>query len=70
MREEQLRQYFELYTDVWKLFRNYCEIVTEEEWVAVFKKANKIKIKHQNTSEDLVSKMLTATLLEIQKNGK
>lgn len=32
MTEDQLRQYYNMFTDVWRLFRKYQDISTDEEW--------------------------------------
>ncbi|MEI1256008.1 hypothetical protein V8Q34_14815 [Blautia sp. JLR.GB0024] len=57
MTEENLKKYFDVYTDCWKLFRKYSEPNDAEEfWKSLFEETNELHKKYGKSkfSEELI----------------
>ena len=69
MKEEKLKMYFELFTDLWKFFKKYSSVKnTEEYWQAVEKESQRIRQKYGKIK--FVSKILAEIQLELERCGK
>lgn len=73
MTDEKLKEYYEIYTDCWKLFRKYSEPNdTDEFWQQLIDESIQLNKKHSKTI--LSRKMLLETINEVErickKDGK
>ena len=69
MKEDKLREYFSLYTDCWKFFRKYAELIgqMEEEqfWQQAVNESEELFRKYQKS--EFAKKMLAATMGELDE---
>lgn len=66
MTEGKLKEYFEIYTDCWKLFRKYSEPNdTDEFWQQLIDESNELHKKHGKT--EFSKKLLVETINEIER---
>ena len=66
MKEEELRQYFDIYTACWKLFRKYSAPVDSDAfWDGLISDADRIAKNFGNT--EFAKKIIVATADEIEK---
>lgn len=69
MTEENLKKYFEIYTDYWKLFRKYSELNdTEEFWKKLDDESRMLYKKHGKS--EFSKALLIATVSEVDRIGK
>ena len=69
MREEELRTYFNIYTDCWKLFRKYSNTNnTDEYWESLIAETDAIVKKYNNS--ELAKKICLATINELERIEK
>ena len=67
MTDEELKIIYQLYTDLWKMFRQYHTARTDAEWVRLAEQAEKIVDQY---GEDVRSLVLdTAELIEKRCKG-
>lgn len=65
MSDEQLKKYWEMYTDSWKLFKEFSEPdETDEYWFALRDKAIELHEKH---GTNLMLQIAVATILELNR---
>ena len=66
MTEENLKKYFEIYTDCWKLFHKYSEPNNRDEfWHSLINESNNLYKKHGEI--DFSKNMLLETISEIER---
>lgn len=66
MTDEKLKEYFEIYTDCWKLFRKYSEPNdTDEFWQQLIDESKLLHVKHGKT--EFSKKLLVETITEIER---
>ena len=60
MNEEQLKQYFAIYTDAWKLFKKYFRPVEDDSfWETLLQDAQELYQKHQHPfAKELIIKTM------------
>lgn len=66
MTEEELREVYSLYTDCWKLFREYNSIKTDQEW----EKLDKITRDMVKRYGDYSRPFIMATICLIERSSK
>lgn len=68
MIEDQLKQYYNMFTDAWKLFRKYKDISTDKEWVLLLNEARGLAEKYNNNP--FCNKIVTETVCELYRLDK
>ena len=66
MTDEELKEVYALYTDLWKLFREYHGAQTDEEWEKLQIRAEEIVKQYGTDSRSLVLE----TIILIERKGK
>lgn len=66
MEDEELKQIYSLYTDLWKLFREHHGAQTDEEWEKLQARAEEIVKQYGTDSRSLVLE----TIILIERKGK
>lgn len=65
MKSEELKRYFDFFTDCWKFFKKYSSADnTEEYWQAVDSDSQEIAVKYGRTR--FVNKIVLEILLELE----
>lgn len=54
MTEEQLKTIYQLYTDLWKMFKEYHSNRTDEEWEKLTERAKQLVEQHGEDTRPLV----------------
>lgn len=54
MTEEQLKTIYQLYTDLWKMFKEYHSSRTDEEWEKLTERAKQLVEQHREDTRPLV----------------
>lgn len=65
MNEEQLKKYYEIYTDCWKFFRKWCEPKSDDDWKQLLYEAEKLQKKDDKS--ELRKRLISETILEINR---
>lgn len=70
MSEEELRKYYSIYTDCWKLFKKYCEPDgTDDFYQKLIAEAEEL-MKKMDSHMDFSKKIILDTLDEIDRLGR
>ena len=67
---DDVRQIYSLYTDLWKLFREYHGAQTDEEWEKLQARAEEIVKQYGTDSRSLVLETIILIERKGKKNGK
>lgn len=68
MSENELKEYFNLYTDTWKFFKKYHAAASDREWNDLMKEADVVAKKKRSISgKTLAEQLILATIDEIQR---
>ena len=70
MTDKELKEVYALYTDLWKLFREYHEAQTDEEWEKLQAMAEVIVKQYGTDSRSLVLETIILIERKGKKNGK
>ena len=70
MTDKELKEVYALYPDLWKLFREYHEAQTDEEWEKLQARAEEIVKPYGTDSRSLVLETIILIERKGKKNGK
>ena len=70
MTDKELKEVHAFYTDLWKLFREYHEAQTDEEWEKLQARAEEIVKQYGTDSRSLVLETIILIERKGKKNGK
>lgn len=66
MKEEDLKEYFNIYTECWRMFRKYSAPVDDDEfWDGLVKEGNRIVDSY--TAKEFAKKVVLSTIDEIER---
>lgn len=66
MKEEDLKEYFNIYTECWRMFRKYSDPVDDDEfWDSLVKEGNRIV--DSSTAKEFAKKVVLSTIDEIER---
>lgn len=68
MTETELRQDYEMFTDLWRFYKRFCESsIADEYWEAVDQEANALREKH---GSKLCNRLLLAVVDEFERRER
>ncbi len=65
MSDEELKKYYESYTDCWKFFKKHCQVSSDEEWQQLLIEAKEVCDKDKDSK--FRRKLMSETIAEIDR---